>query len=117
MTGKDRINVVKGTVKAAVLENCTPLETCPLVAASVYDTKPVHFLSMCCEEIKWTEKTRETWDHSAGCLRTGRFLRLCINYSYNTGIGDVNISDQLRGSYRPDAKWMRKHKWWHALYY
>ena len=43
VTGKDRINAVKGTVKAALLENCAPLETCPLVAVSVYDTKPVHF--------------------------------------------------------------------------
>ena len=62
---------------------------------------------MCCKETKWIEKTRETWDHAAGCHRLGRFLRLCIN----------NISDQLRGNYQPDAKWMRKHKWWHAMYY
>jgi hypothetical protein len=32
-------------------------------------------------------------------------------------MGDVDISNQLRGSYRPDAKWMRKMKWWHAFYY
>ena len=115
--GKERINAVKGTVKAAVLEDCAPLASCPLVAASVYDTKPVHFLSMCCEEIKWIEKTRQTWDKSTSCMRLGRFLRLCINDSYNLNMGDVDVSDQLRGSYRPDAKWTRKHKWWHAIYY
>ena len=65
VTGKERINAVKGTVKTAVLENCSPLESCPLVAASVYDTKPVHFLSMCCEAIKWIEKTRQTWDKAS----------------------------------------------------
>ena len=59
---KEQINAAKGTVKAAVLEDCPALANCPLVATSVYDTKPVHFLSTCCEEIKWVEKTRSTWD-------------------------------------------------------
>ena len=32
---------------------------CPsLIAVSVYDTKPVHFLSMAVDNIKWTEKKR-----------------------------------------------------------
>ena len=60
VTTKDLINANKGTVKVAVLEDCTPLSACPLIAASVYDTKPVHFLSMCYEEIKWVHKTRST---------------------------------------------------------
>ena len=114
---KDLINATKGTVKAAVLEDCPALAGCPLVAASVYDTKPVHFLSMCCDEIKWTEKTRSIWDKESECMRVGKFLRLCINDSYNLHMGDVDISDQLRGSYRPDAKWTRKMKWWHSYYY
>ena len=43
---------VKGTVMAAVLENCPPLNASPLVAVSVYDQKGVHFLSTCVEQIK-----------------------------------------------------------------
>ena len=44
---------VRGTVKAAVLEgdpDCTNL-----VASSVYDAKPVHYLSMVYNEIRWVE--------------------------------------------------------------
>ena len=43
--------IVRGTVKVAVLKGDSQ---CPdLVATSVYDTKPVHFLSMSAESIKW----------------------------------------------------------------
>jgi hypothetical protein len=116
VTTKAAINATKGTVKAAVLQDCPPLVGCPLVCASVYDTKPVHFLSTCCTKVEWITKTRKTWDHESGGYRIGQFLRLCINDSYNRKMGDVDIADQLRGNYRPDAKWMRKMKWWHAMY-
>jgi len=116
VTTKAAINATKGTVKAAVLDDCPPLVNCPLVCASVYDTKPVHFLSTCCTKVDWVTKTRKTWDHESGGYRLGQFLRLSINDSYNRKMGDVDIADQLRGNYRPDAKWMRKMKWWHAMY-
>ena len=53
---KDEFSV-RGTTKAAVLEgddNCPGL----LVAISVYDNRPVHFLSMAAESLKWIEKER-----------------------------------------------------------
>ena len=37
ITKKSEISKVKGTVKAAVLENCALLNDCPLVAVSVYE--------------------------------------------------------------------------------
>ena len=41
---------VRGTVKTTVLRDDTD---CPnLVASSVYDTKPVHFLSMVCQQLR-----------------------------------------------------------------
>ncbi len=47
---------VRGTTKAAVLEGDPD---CPqLVAFSVYDTKPVHFLSMAATSLKWIEKSK-----------------------------------------------------------
>jgi hypothetical protein len=47
---------VIGLTKAAVLEGN---ECCSnLVAFSVYDTKPVHFLSMSCTWLKWVEKAK-----------------------------------------------------------
>ena len=46
---KDQLKV-RGTVKAAVLEGD---KGCPnLIASSVYDSKPVHYLSMILEEVK-----------------------------------------------------------------
>ena len=113
---KKEILRVKGTVKAAVLENCEPLKDSPLVAVSVYDQKGVHFLSTCATKIEWIEKERQTWDRETSCLRLGRFLRLCINDDYNNKMNNVDIADQLRAYYRPD-RWMRKQKWWWAMFF
>ena len=93
MTTRAGIDAVKGTAKAAVLEGVPDIM--------------VHFLSMCCTETKWMEKTRKTWDKEISCMRLGRFLRLVINDSYNMNMNNVDVSDQLRGSYLPD-RWMSK---------
>ena len=93
VTTKDRINAVKGTVKACVLEGVPALATCPLVGCSIYDTNPVHFFLMCCDNITWIKKTMRTWDKSTSTMRMGRFLRLAINDSYNMNMNNVNISD------------------------
>ena len=45
--------LVRGTVKAAILKGDN---NCPdLIALSVYDSKPVNFLSMIAEDITWIE--------------------------------------------------------------
>jgi hypothetical protein len=55
---------VRGAVKATVLEGD---DTCPnLVTVSVYDTKPVHFLSMSCESIEWITKERKVFAATTG---------------------------------------------------
>ena len=42
---------VRGTFKAALLEGDA---ACPnLVACIIYDTNPVHYLSMVCDTLKW----------------------------------------------------------------
>mmetsp|Transcript_43733 Transcript_43733/g.64212 ORF Transcript_43733/g.64212 Transcript_43733/m.64212 type:complete len:448 (-) Transcript_43733:705-2048(-) len=57
---KSDLEKVRHMVKAAVLKSN---EVCTnLVALSVYDTKPVYFLSNACEGIKWMKKTKKVYD-------------------------------------------------------
>ena len=104
---------VRGTVKAAVLLGD---RNCPnLVAVSVYDTKPVHFLSMICESIKWVEKSRQVYDPAEEKMVALGFMRLNLNNDYNLDMGHVDVADQLRGNYRMD-KWQRQYKWWWSIW-
>ena len=103
---------VRGTVHAAELVGDPG---CPsLVAVSVYDTKPVHFLTMATERIFWEEKKRQVFDKSRNQMTTMKFLRLNVNDEYNFGMGGADVADQLRGSYRFDH-WLRNYKWWHSI--
>jgi len=102
----------RGAVKVSVLQGDP---SCPaLVAASVYDTKPVHFLSMIWESIKWIAKERSVFNVETNKCDTLRFLRLNINDSYNGDMGHVDVSDQLREVYKFN-QWMRNYKWWWAI--
>ena len=56
----DQQEKVRGTVKGAILTGDDELKN--LVAVSVYDTKPVNFLSMCCETVQWILKKRNIFD-------------------------------------------------------
>ena len=49
-------------------------------------------------------------------MRVIKFLCLNLNNGYSYGMGNANIVDQLRGSYRFD-KWMRNYKWWHTIFW
>jgi hypothetical protein len=71
---KNRQLDIRGTIKAAVLRG--DKEGCPgLVANLVYDTKPVHFLSMIREEIKWVKKHRLVYNADMGKVESMFFLR------------------------------------------
>ena len=114
MKNKKQQALVRGTVKAAVLEGDPE---CPnLVASSVYDTKPVHFLSMICDSIKWIVKEKSVFNVETGKMETLRFLRLNYINDYNYGMGHVDVSDQLRNNYRFDH-WLRNTKWWWSIFY
>jgi hypothetical protein len=108
------IRQVRGTVKAAVLEGDPSVPD--LVAVSYYDQKPVHFLSTICETIKWIQLEKKVYCVETGEVEVMKFLRLNINNDYNHDMGHVDISDQLRNYYRFDH-WMRKRKWWWALFF
>jgi Transposase IS4 len=104
---------VRGTVKAAVLVGDRDCKD--LLAVSVYDTKPVHFLSMVSETIKWVEKERTVYDPNEEKNVPVKFLRLNINDDYNNDMGHVDVADQLRGYYRMDH-WQRQYKWWWSIW-
>ena len=112
VSGKDNLIRARGTVKAVVLEGDP---RCPnLIASSVYDTKPVHYLSMISESIKWIVKEKKVFNVDSNEVETVRFLRLNQINDYNNGMGDVDIADQLRGVYRLDT-WVRNRKWWWSM--
>ena len=57
---------VRGTVKAALLEGenaCTNF-----VACSIYDTKPVHYLSMVYDKLKWVVMDKPRFNVETGMV-------------------------------------------------
>ena len=79
----------QGTVRAAVLEGNTG---CPnLIASSVYDTKPVHDLSMVFESIQGVEKEKMVYNVDTSKVEALNFLRLNEIDKYNNGMGDVDL--------------------------
>lgn len=105
-------DTLRGTTKAARLINCPD---CPdLIAASVYDTKPVHLLSMTVESIEWVLKRRKVWSAKDKMMVFIAFLCLEMIDEYNAYMNQTDISDQLRNQYRIDH-WLRNRKWWWAI--
>ena len=93
---KDKISS-RRTTKAAMLQGDTE---CPdLVDSSIYDTRPVHFLSMGCNSIKWVIKSKRVYSVDSGEVELMDFLRLNHIDDYNNTTGGFDISDQLRGTH------------------
>ena len=81
-------------MKAAVLDGVPDLPG--IISVSFYDMKSVHFISMCCNTIKWVEKKRQVCDTETDMVRDTHFLRLNVNVSYNHNMNPVDLIDQLR---------------------
>ena len=97
----------RGTVKADFLEGDPG---CPnIIASSVYDTNPVHYLIMVYESIHWVEKEKMVYNVDTDKIEALKLLRLNKIDKYNNGMGDVDVADQLRGVYRLD-RWVRNSK-------
>ena len=72
LTNKTAIEQVQGTVKDARLKGDPD---CPcLIASSVYDTKPIHYLSMITDTIKWIVKERPVYNIDTKQVELMRFL-------------------------------------------
>ena len=80
----------------------------------MYDTKPVHFLSMVCESIKWNVKEKIVYNVDTGVKEPMKFFRLSYIETYSNEMGNVDIANQYQNTYRFDH-WMRKRKWWWAV--
>ena len=82
---------------------------CPnLIASSEYDTKPVHYLSMVSDCIKWKKLERKVYNVHTNQMEMMEFLRLNLIHAYNHGMGDVDLVDQ----------WVRNRKrWWSMLFF
>jgi Transposase IS4 len=108
------VKFVRGTVKVAVLKGD---ENCPnMIAASVYDAKPVYFISMIHKEIKWVKNINRVYSKVTKKMEDNLFLRLNINTDYNHKMNSVDSADQLRNSYRFDH-WLRMRKWWWSIFF
>jgi Transposase IS4 len=105
---------VRGTVKAAVLKGDKDCRD--MIAVSVYDAKPVYFLSMVHSEIKWVVNTNKVFSKTSNKMEDNNFLRLNINTDYNNKMNSVDSADQLRNSYRFDH-WLRMRKWWWSVFF
>ena len=113
VTGDRNLERVRGTVKAAVLKEDGKVKD--LVAFSVFDSKPVHFLSTAATSLKWKKKVKKVYDSSTNQMQKIEFLRTTLQDDYNYGMNDVDISDQLRKIYCFN-RWLRNRKWWWALF-
>eukprot|EP00536_Pseudo-nitzschia_multiseries_P006155 jgi/Psemu1/14601/gm1.14601_g len=85
----------QGTVKAAILEG-NP-ECAFLIASSVYNTKPVRYLSMMISVIEWVEKEEVAYNVDTYQKEKMKFLRLDQLDTCNRSMEGVDIADQLRG--------------------
>jgi len=113
VTGVQEKQSLNGTAKAAVLigdEACPGLLTC-----SVYDSKPVHFLSTAVINIKWIIKDWKIFDYSVDDCVPMKFLRTNMQEMYNYGMNKIDLGDQYRGQYKMDY-WKRQSKWWMELW-
>ena len=112
---KKELASVRHTVKAAVLKGD---EVCKdLVSISLYDTKPVYFLTNACGELNWVMKEKKVYDAVKKKTVKLPFYRLNVVDFYNNNMGNVDLADQLRNHYRYDTSWHRNRKWWWSIWW
>ena len=110
---KDDLLSTRGTLKVAKLVGDPD---CQLVAASLYDSKPVYLLSASAETVEWKKKDRKLYHKELGKKVSSPFYRLNLIDDYNKHMGNVDIADQLRLQYRVH-RWIRNRKWWWPIFF
>ena len=115
VTSKVQLAKVRNTVKVAVLKGDSVCNN--LVCVSLYDSKPIYLLSNACTEVKWVKKIRKVYSTKYQKYVMISFNRLNVVDFYNKNMGNVDIADQLRNTYRCDGQWHRNRKWWWAIWW
>jgi hypothetical protein len=80
-------------VKAAHLQGDGVVKC--LLASSVYDTKPVHYLSMVYIKLEWVVVEKKVYNIDTQKTEYIRFLRLNVIHKYNHTMVHVDVADQL----------------------
>ena len=73
-------------------------------------------MSVSRQEIKWLNKDRKIFDKTQQKMVAALFYQVNVIDCYNHFMGNVDITDQLRGSYRFDHC-MRKRKLWWSMFF
>lgn len=103
---RDELKIRGRTLVAVHLEK-------KLVACSVYDSKPVNFLSSDRSlPLGRTTRTKKVFNYEAE--RRIPIPIDCITYQsfYNSNMNGVDRHDHARTNYRVDGKWNREERWW-----
>ena len=82
---------MRGKTKADVLEGGVDFHD--LMVFSVYDTKPVHFLSMVAEKLVWDINEKEIYDNATNKNVSIRFYRTELQKCYNNYMNSVDVAD------------------------
>ena len=114
VTKKEDLLSTRGTMKASIFVGDSSVPS--LVAASLYDTKPVYLISNACNKVGWTKKDRMLWHKDKGKKVSAPFYRLNLIDQYNYGMGNVDQADQLRLQYR-SSYWLRNRNWWWSMFF
>ena len=72
------------------------------------------FLNLVTPKAEWIVKEKAVFNVDTGKTEKMQFLYLNQIYTYNYGMGDIDIADQLRLHYHMDH-WLRNRKWWWSI--
>lgn len=80
------------------------------MSISLYDSKPLYFMSNTCESVKWKTMTSKVWHKDLQKMDEIPFFCLNIVDDYNNDMNDIDLVDQVKFVYCWNF-FMQKRKW------
>ena len=96
-SGKEERERARGTLKVAHLKCESQLDG--LLAISYYDSKPFYMMTNATEKIEWIKKKQKVFRKDLQKTSEISFYRVNVIDQYNFNMNNVDVADQLRGSY------------------